>query len=107
MKPKFGSAFLRHSPDATKVTQTLQETTDFEGYIKPDDVICYSCYKLHLYSLQRLESEMNSSDDALQTCIDTWQVKVRDSGTNHLTRALLKTVLVHNMRTNEHVQGLI
>ena len=44
MKPKFGSAFLRHSPDATKVTQTLQETTDFEGYIKPDDVICYSCY---------------------------------------------------------------
>ena len=40
--------------------------------------------------LQRLESEMNTSDDALQTCIDTWQVKVRDS----LTRALLKTVLV-------------
>ena len=33
------------SPSGRGKHQTfLQETTDFEGYIKPDDVICYSCY---------------------------------------------------------------
>ena len=91
MKPKFGSTFVRHSPDALTVTRILQETTDFEGHINPDDVLCYSCYKLHLYSLQKIESERKSSDDALQTCLEIWQVKLSERNTDHLTRALLKT----------------
>ena len=93
-EPKYGSAFARHSPDAMKITQILQETIDFEGCITPDDPICYSCYKLHLYTLQRLESKMDSLVDALHTCINNLHAKLDDSNTDILTRALLKTALV-------------
>ena len=44
VKPKFGSAFARHSTNS-------KETADFVGSIKPDGVICYSCCKFHLIQL--------------------------------------------------------
>ena len=91
-KPKHGH-FIRHSPDATKVSAYLSGTSE-DKVIQPQDYLCYTCYKLHLSILTSLEAEPKNSNEHLRANMDIWRVKYNDENTDVLTRAILHVVLV-------------
>ena len=62
-KPKHGH-FIRHSPDATKVSAYLSGTSE-DKVIQPQDYLCYTCYKLHLSILTSLEAEPKNSNEQI------------------------------------------
>ena len=46
-RPKHGSAFTRHSPNAALITSHLRENADFDGDIKDNDCLCLACYAIY------------------------------------------------------------
>ena len=68
-------------------------TTGFNINIKPEDYICSTCYKLHLSILKGIEENTNSPDSVLRDSIEIWRVKLVDTDTDELTRAVLITVI--------------
>jgi hypothetical protein len=56
----------RTCPSPHIVEKILQETTDFQGQIRSNDKVCYSCYKSHLVSLEGHTSAAVSVDSNLQ-----------------------------------------
>ena len=89
-KPKYGTTFSRHSPNATLITVHLKESTGFEGEIKDDDTICMSCYKCHLSILQETSGSINRA--ALEYDINTWKHQLPNCE-DTLTIALLTSVV--------------
>ena len=87
--PKAGTRFFRHSPDAIVVSQHLQSITGSDVRILPTDVICNSCYKLHLTLTHARDQEPEST---LECDIPKWRAQV-DENTNTLTKAVLTAVL--------------
>ena len=90
--PKAGISFSRHSPNAAIVTEHLKKT-DYDILISPQDVLCFSCYKLHCSILKSLNSstDYEGSDSGLQQNIKTWKNTV--DSTDLLTSAVLSAVL--------------
>ena len=82
-KPKYGTTFSRHSPNATLITVHLKESTGFEGEIKDDDYICMPCYKSHLFILQENTSS-SISRAALEHDINTWKQQLQTCETYNM-----------------------
>ena len=91
--PKAGISFSRHIPNAAIVTEHLKKATDYDIVIAPQDVLCFSCYKLHCSILKSLNSSNDNegSDSSLQQNIKAW--KNTNDGTDLLTSAVLSAVL--------------
>ena len=89
-RPKRGTKFSRHTPDAHLISKLLSETTGINVTLTPMDYICYRCYKAHVSIMKNT----NSSDEALQKDIQTWTLIYRDTTTDMLTKSILKAVLV-------------
>ena len=91
-KPKKGTAFSRHSPDAEKVSQHLSKQTGQNIIINPDDYLCSTCYKIHSSIIESLKSP-NGRDAMLKEVIDQWITKYNSKNTDKLTKAILETVI--------------
>lgn len=52
----------RPCPNPHSIETYLKEITGFEGKIKPDERVCYTCYKSHLAILQQEKSVSKDSD---------------------------------------------
>ncbi len=82
-KPKTGTRFSRHSPNASLVNEVLN--TD----ISDKDVICFGCYKNHLAIIKHLETE----NSGLESYITIWKCVLSDATTDKITKTVLNTVL--------------
>ena len=91
-KPKKGTAFCRHSPDAEKVSQHLSNQTGQSMIINPNDYLCSTCYKTHCLIIESLKSP-HGSDATLKQAIDQWVNKYNNENIDTLTKAILETVI--------------
>ena len=89
-RPKIGTRFSRHTPDAHLISNHLSETTGTKVTLTPIDYICYRCYTAHVSTMK----DINSSNKALQKDIQTWTVTYRDTTTDTLIKSILKAGLV-------------
>ena len=90
---KRGNSFSHCSPEAHVVSVHLKETTGNDISIQPQDLVCLTCYKLHLSIVEALKAEQCTSDDALRNSMSIWDVKLNDPTTDALTKATLTAVL--------------
>ena len=90
---KRGNSFSHRSPEAHVVSVHLKETTSNNICIQPQDLVCLTCYKLHLSIVEVLKAEQCTSDDALGNSMSIWDVKLNDPTTDALTKATLTAVL--------------
>ena len=92
-RPKAGQSFNRHSLDALLVNthfhNVFQNVTED---IQMNDVLCYSCYRMHLLIIKNLEEQKIGSDQQLQEDIDFWSGKYNNT-TEEPTRSTLHTVI--------------
>ena len=91
-KPKSGTIFCRHSPDAVKVSEHLSDTTAQSVVINPRDYLCFTCYKTHCSIIKSLKS-LHRSDTELQQSIEEWSDEYNDDNTDKLTKAILEVVI--------------
>jgi len=89
---KSGMTFYRHSPDAITVFQHLSNTTGQSAVIKPNDYLCFSCYRTHCSIIESLKSP-DGTDTALKQSVNEWVSKYDDDNTDKLTKALLETII--------------
>ena len=92
VKPKSGTYFTRHSPDASTVTRALHQD-GFDGIIRSTDYICSTCYKVHLAIIQSMESQSSTPDNMLKDLICIWEHKISNENTDKLTKVILQVVL--------------
>ena len=59
----------RPCPQPEVIQQHLRENTGFEGHVKAQDKVCYTCYKCNFLNLQ--QNKMISRDSDLQKLITT------------------------------------
>ena len=52
----------RTCPDVASISMYLAEKTGYEGTLKEDDKVCFSCYKFHLHILKCIEKESTDTD---------------------------------------------
>ena len=90
---KRGNSFSHHSPEAYAVSVHLKETTGNDICIQPQELVCLTCYKLHLSIVEALKAEQCTSDNALRKSMSIWDVKLNDPTTDALTKATLRAVL--------------
>ena len=94
-KPKVRQdAYTRHSPDPFTISQYLSGQTEFPMSLQPTDIICRSCYDLHMIILRSLENQVGTPMANLQSDIELWKTTLAGGNIDEVTRALLKTVLV-------------
>ena len=55
----------RKCPEPALVQSFLKENTEFMDEIKPDDRVCYACYKSHLVIIKHVQSTSLSTDTEL------------------------------------------
>ena len=82
-KPKSGQPFSRHSADPETVSVHLS-SVGVPIRMKSEDIICSTCYKLHLSILKGIEEKTNSPDSVLRDSIEIWRLKVTNGDTVHL-----------------------
>ena len=80
--------FSRHSPDP--YTVALHHGS--EQPIQEDDVLCGSCYKLHLSILNSLD-KAPGSDQSLKEDIELWSSLCTEDTTNSINKSVLDAVL--------------
>ena len=80
--PKEGTHWCHHSPDASFVSQHIQDTTGTELHMSSSDYICNTCYKTGLSILNELHSEKQEPKCTLQSAMQTWLAKVDNNSTN-------------------------
>ena len=91
-KPKSRQApYSRVSPYAISVSKYLNERTDLMGSVGPSDVLCKSCYDMHLLLLEHINTKEPHLQ--LQASICQWKLKMEDKATDKLTKAVLRTVI--------------
>ena len=88
-RPKPGTPFTRHTPNADIISRLLTDTTEIDVSLKPTDCICCRYYTAHLSMMK----DVQSSDEALQQDIQMWTIKHRDT-TDTLTKSILRVVLL-------------
>ena len=94
-KPRPGTCFIRHSSDALSVSNHLQRTIDPDFVaIQPSDKICTMCYRAHVSILQSLKQQSDTPDNILRDDIDKWKTFLVDENTNHLTKVVVRTVIL-------------
>ena len=64
----------RPCPQPEVIQQHLRENTGFDGYVKAQNKVCYTCYKCHLLILQ--QNKMISRDSDLQKLITTCKQQI-------------------------------
>jgi hypothetical protein len=89
----------RTCPSPHIVEKILQETTDFQGQIRSNDKVCYSCYKSHLVSLEGHTSAAVSVDSNLQELLSNLSATLFDG-----EAMLLPTI---NDMFNAHIKYLV
>ena len=87
-KPKSGTMFSSHSPDPYTIALHLGS----EQPIQEDDVLCGSCYKLHLSILNSLD-KAPGSDQSLKEDIELWSSLCTEDTTNSINKSVLDAVL--------------
>ena len=92
IRPKSGTQFTRHSPNATLVNELLHKGCGIDS-MNDDACICFGCYKCHLAIIKSFEEESSSSDIHLRDLIEIWEHKISDKTADNLTRAVLHAVL--------------
>ena len=95
----------RSCPDPQYIQRHLQETTDFKGQLKQDDLVCFQCYKAHIGILKAKESR-ESLDSDLREMIEghksnnelseACKMTISMVGTNLLDRNVLLLTDVHD-----------
>ena len=63
LNQKLGRGFTCHSPDAFSVIKNLNEYTEFQVALTATDVLCKSCYDMHLVIIKQIESQDSKPDD--------------------------------------------
>lgn len=91
--PKPGTRFCRYSPDPAGVSYYLNTTTGSEVTIQPTDMICTTCYRLHVAIINDESNSLCTLEDALK--------KWRDSA-NESTETATKAVLTAVILVGEH-----
>ena len=88
-------AFTRHSPDAARISRYLNDRicTGFDISITQADILCKSCYDMHLAIFQNIERQAIHDIPNLDLCISSWVTQLEDENTNQLTKAILATVV--------------
>ena len=56
----------RKCPDVKLVQKILDEITDFDSTISPDDQFCNACYKAQLLLIKQAKDPQTSNDDDLK-----------------------------------------
>ena len=89
IKPKKGTYFVRHSPNADLVNKILgtPNTEGTQPIIKADNKICSACYKSHLAIIKSHEQ-----DNKLDDLIKLWE-NVLCTESSVLTKSVLETIL--------------
>ena len=83
--------YIRHSPDPATVCQYLNYNTDCNEMLSSTDLLCKSCYNVHLAILKSIVEQDNTPH--LQSDIALWEMAMHDSSRDDLTRSVLKTVI--------------
>ena len=83
-KPKSGTMFSCHSPDPYTVALHLGS----EQPIQEDEVLCGSCYKLHLFILNSLD-KAPGSDQRLKKDNELWSSLCTEDSTNSINKSVL------------------
>jgi hypothetical protein len=88
-RPLCDTKFTRHCPDSSIINDHMVTAMGLEMNITPLDVICSTCYKLHLHiiNLRKVEKNNESLDAELQMLIDDLQ-KQKNEATNKTIIAL-------------------
>lgn len=69
-KPLWDTQFSRHCPDCKLIVEHTRSTIGEELNLMPTDVICSSCYKLHLQIINKSQSKNESCDRYLKDLIN-------------------------------------
>ena len=82
---KTGTSFSHHSPDPHAVSLHLEETTGVKINVNPGDLLCNTCYKLHLSIVKALENQQSRPlNNALKNAMSIWDLKLQDHTTDTL-----------------------
>ena len=73
----------------------VRSCVNVDTTLKATDIICKSCYDMHLAILQHIQEVQQVADQGtkLKYDITIWKHVTKDENTNELTRAVLATVL--------------
>ena len=88
-------------PSPKLVEDHLKTSTGFEGNIRDNDRVCYSCYRSHLVIIQKIRSVSNDSD--LEELIDELQPPATISSLEEaIDAAMIRTtkIVATNLLTN-------
>ena len=91
--PKPGQKFYRRCPNPVIISKYLQDTSDTNILISPDDCICTSCYNTHCSIIKSIESDLHGSDQMLLQSIKEWEITKDNTSTDQLTKAILSSVI--------------
>ena len=91
--PKPGQKFHRRSPDPVINSKYIKDTIETDIYISADDCICTSCYNAHCSIVKSIKHELNGSDEMLTKSIEEWKAAHQAHNTDHLTKAILSSVI--------------
>ena len=95
--PKPGQKLYRHSPNPVVVSKYITDTTGTDTVISPDEYICTSCYNTQCTIVKSTDCtpncKPNGSDEMLQKSIKEWEATKEDSKTDHLTKAIVSSVI--------------
>ena len=97
IRPKQGTSFTRHSPNATLINSILSELNFDESavHIQENDYVYNTCYKTHLAMLKYKDNKDNETCDSkkLMQLMESWKITIANDATDAITKAILHTVL--------------
>ena len=77
-KPLWDTQFSRHCPDCDLVVENMRTTLGEELNLTPADVICSSCYKLHLQIINNKGNKNEPNDSDLEAIIHQLDAQRRE-----------------------------
>ena len=92
--PKAGVIFSWHTPNAQLVNKYWRTTVDSDILITSQDILCYSCYKMHSNIVKALKGLPDQQyDNELQHNINAWTTALNDEHTDALNKSIFSAVL--------------
>ena len=89
-KPLWDTQFSRHCPDVELIIEHIRTAIGVELNLTSDDVICSSCYKLHLQIINETNHINKSDDSDLLVIIDQLDAQRREE--HDIAQRALSTV---------------
>ena len=89
---KVGSTFRHYSPDSVTISKYLSDSGTMYSEVQPDDLICLTCYKMHLAILSSFETQHLPVNECLLSDIELWQQTQNDTS-SILTKSILEAVI--------------